>query len=84
MAVAPTRRMEPADEEQLFRAIDRWLEKDVKPVVKKHDHDDLYPAETVEQIKALGLFGATIGPEYGVLGLPARTYAQPVMQRSSA
>jgi alkylation response protein AidB-like acyl-CoA dehydrogenase len=83
MTVMPTRRIEPADEEQLFRTIERWLDKDVKPVVKEHDHGDLYPAEIVEQMKALGLFGATIGPEYGGLGLPATTYAKLVMQISS-
>jgi alkylation response protein AidB-like acyl-CoA dehydrogenase len=83
MTAAPTRRIEPADEEQLFRAIERWLEKDVKPVVKKYDHGDLYPYEIVEQMRGLGLFGATVSPEYGGLGLPARTYAQIVMQISS-
>ncbi len=83
MTAVPTRRIEPADEEQLFRAIERWLEKDVKPVVKKYDHADLYPTEIVEQMKGLGLFGATVSPEYGGLGLPARTYAQIVMQISS-
>jgi alkylation response protein AidB-like acyl-CoA dehydrogenase len=83
MTAIPTRRIEPADEEQLFRTIERWLEKDVKPVVKKYDHGDLYPTEIVEQMKGLGLFGATVSPEYGGLGLPARTYAQIVMQISS-
>ena len=68
---AVTRRIEPADEEQLFRAIDRWLERDVKPVVKEHDHADRWPAEIVEQMQELGLFGATVGAEYGGLGLPA-------------
>ena len=47
---APTRRIEPADERQLLDAIDRWLEREVKGVVKAHDHDDLYPAAIVEQI----------------------------------
>lgn len=71
----------PADEEQaLFDTIDRWLDTKVKPVVRRHDHDDIYPAEIVEQMKELGLFGATIGQEYGGLGLPATTYAQIVMR----
>jgi alkylation response protein AidB-like acyl-CoA dehydrogenase len=83
MTAAPKRRIEPADEEQLLRAIERWLERDVKPVVKTYDHGDLYPHEIVEQMKGLGLFGATVGAEYGGLGLPARTYAQIVMQISS-
>jgi alkylation response protein AidB-like acyl-CoA dehydrogenase len=83
MNVMPTRRIEPADEEQLFRTIDRWLDRDVKPIVKQFDHGDIYPAELVEQMKALGLFGATIGAEYGGLGLPATTYAGLVMRISS-
>src|SRR5262249_42379028 len=36
----------------------------------------------VEQMKALGLFGATIGPQYGGLGLPAQIYAQIVTRIS--
>jgi alkylation response protein AidB-like acyl-CoA dehydrogenase len=34
-------------------------------------------------MKALGLFGATVGTEYGGLGLPATTYAKIVMSISS-
>src|SRR5262249_42107438 len=71
------------DRVQLLDSIGRWLEREVKPVVKQHDHGDIYPTEIVEQMKALGLFGATISPEYGGLGLPARTYAEIVMQISS-
>src|SRR5499427_4565256 len=83
MTKTALRRIERTDEEQLLRSIDRWLQRDVKPVVKQHDHDDLYPSKIVEQMKELGLFGATVSPEYGGLGLPARTYAQIVMQISS-
>jgi alkylation response protein AidB-like acyl-CoA dehydrogenase len=83
MTKTALRQIESTDEEQLLRSIERWLERDVKPVVKEHDHADRYPSEIVEQMKALGLFGATIGAEYGGLGLPARTYAQIVMQISS-
>ncbi|HXE68236.1 MAG TPA: acyl-CoA dehydrogenase family protein [Hyphomicrobiaceae bacterium] len=77
------RQIESADDDELLRSIDRWLERDVKPVVKQHDHEDRYPSEIVEQMKALGLFGATISPNYGGLGLSARTYAQIVMRISS-
>jgi alkylation response protein AidB-like acyl-CoA dehydrogenase len=34
-------------------------------------------------MKELGLFGATVSPDYGGLGLPARTYAEIVMKISS-
>src|SRR6516164_7187782 len=71
------------DRAQLVAAIDRWLEREVKPVVKEHDHADRWPAEIVRQMQELGLFGATVGVEYGGLGLPATTYAQIVMRISA-
>ena len=71
------------DQAQLLATIDRWLERDVKPVVKEHDHADLWPAKIVAQMQELGLFGATVGAEYGGLGLPATTYAEIVMRISA-
>ena len=71
------------EEEQLLNTIDRWLARHVKPVVKDHDHADRYPAEIVEQMKELGLFGATVSAQYGGLGLSATTYAKIVMRISS-
>jgi alkylation response protein AidB-like acyl-CoA dehydrogenase len=47
----------------------------VRPHVLRLDHADEYPHEMVEQMKGLGLFGATIPAEYGGLGLSATTYA---------
>ena len=66
----------------ILDAIDRWLERGVAPHVMKLEHDDVWPAEMVEQMKALGLFGATIGSEYGGLGLPAELYARIVTRIS--
>ena len=72
-----------ADEAQLLDAIDRWVDAEVSPVVKEYDHADRWPAELVEQMKELGLFGATVGAEFGGLGLPVTTYAKIVMRISS-
>src|SRR5436853_6977638 len=66
----------PDDDGQILEAIGKWLDRDVRPHVMKLEHDDIYPAEMVEQMKALGPFGATIAPEYGGLGLSATTYAR--------
>jgi alkylation response protein AidB-like acyl-CoA dehydrogenase len=71
------------DEAQLLDAIDRWIDRDLKPIVKEYDHADRYPTQVVEQMRELGLFGATVGAEYGGLGLPATTYAQIVMRISA-
>jgi len=75
--------MEASDEAELLAAIDRWIERSVAPNVRKFDHADAWPAAIVGEMKDLGLFGATISPEYGGLGLPASTYAKIVMNISS-
>lgn len=75
---------EQHDDEQAFvDAIEIWAEKELRPVAKKFDHADEYPHHIVEQMKELGLFGATISPEYGGLGLSAWTYAQIVIKVAS-
>lgn len=79
--VAPA--MDADEEAALLDAIDRWVQKEVRPVVMKHDHDDIWPAELVAQMADMGLFGATIGREYGGLGLPATTYAKIVANIAS-
>ncbi len=68
---------------EILESIERWAERELKPIAKKFDHADEYPLEIVEQMKELGLFGATIDPEYGGLGLSASTYARLVMSIAS-
>lgn len=75
--------MDIDEEAALLEAVDRWVQREVRPVVMKYDHDDIWPAELVDQMVEMGLFGATIGKEYGGLGLPAVTYAKIVAQISS-
>jgi alkylation response protein AidB-like acyl-CoA dehydrogenase len=77
------RTIDPDDERAFMDAIDVWLEREVIPVIKHHDHGDIWPEELVGQMAEMGLFGATIGEEYGGLGLPATTYAKIVMRISS-
>ncbi len=67
---------------QILDAIAKWLERDVRPKARELEKKDEYPQAMVETMKALGLFGATIPPEYGGLGLPASTYAKIVAQIS--
>jgi hypothetical protein len=88
MATAPKldtarQAMDPAEEAALLDAIQKWVDKEVRPVVLHHDHNDIWPEELVHQMAEMGLFGATIGQEYGGLGLPATTYAKIVAMISS-
>ena len=57
-------------------ALARWLARDVEPHVREFEHADRYPVEMVEQMRAFGLFGATIPQEFGGLGYPASVYAE--------
>ena len=66
----------------IFGSIDRFLERDVAPYVQKLEHDDEYPADMVERMRELGLFGATIPAAYGGLGLSAVLYAR-IVERIS-
>lgn len=71
------------EEQQLLQALERWVDNEVKPRVLEYDHADRYPQVLVEQMKELGLFGATVGTQYGGMSLPASTYAKLVMHISS-
>jgi alkylation response protein AidB-like acyl-CoA dehydrogenase len=68
--------LDAGHEALMLESIDRWLERDVRPHVKRFDHADEYPHAIVEQMRELGLFGATIGRDYGGLGLSVETYAR--------
>jgi len=71
------------DEALILEAVDRFLAREVAPHAHELEAADTYPRAIVEQMKELGLFGATIDPEYGGLGLSAVTYAK-IVERVSA
>ena len=72
----PERARDGEPDALILESVRRFLERDVKPHVHQLEHDDVYPDEIVEKMKALGLFGATIATEYGGLGLSTTTYAR--------
>ncbi len=71
------------DEALILATIDRFLERDVKPYAHDLEAADEYPHAIAGKLADLGLFGATISPEYGGLGLSAVTYAR-IVERVSA
>ena len=72
-----------SDEALILDSVDRFLEREVKPYAHELEANDTWPEAIVESMRELGLFGATIGAEYGGLGLPASTYAK-IVERVSA
>ena len=76
---------EPADQEQenlILDMLEKFLNSEVKPYVRELEHNDTYPAEIVEKMKNMGLFGCIIAPEYGGLGLSTTTYAKMIERMS--
>ncbi len=71
-----------AQDAMILDSIDRFLERDVAPYVHELEQDDEWPSEIVDRMRDLGLFGATIGTEYGGLGLSCTTYAS-IVERVS-
>jgi alkylation response protein AidB-like acyl-CoA dehydrogenase len=69
-------------ESMILAAVDRFLEVEAKPYVHELEKNDIYPEEMVEKMKAMGLFGCIIPPEYGGLGLSTSTYAK-IVERIS-
>jgi alkylation response protein AidB-like acyl-CoA dehydrogenase len=76
--------MSDDDQDRLILdSVDRFLERHVRPFAMKLEHDDIYPAEIVERMKEMGLFGAVIPAAYGGLGLSAVTYAKMIERIST-
>lgn len=73
---------DPEQEGLILDMLDRFLAVEVKPHVRELEHADIYPADIVEKMKEMGLFGCTIATEYGGLGLSTRTYAK-IVERMS-
>jgi alkylation response protein AidB-like acyl-CoA dehydrogenase len=59
-----------------------FVTKEIIPVATGLEHRDEYPAQIVEGLKKLGLFGLTIPEEYGGLGASLLTYALAVEEIS--
>jgi alkylation response protein AidB-like acyl-CoA dehydrogenase len=69
-------RTDPALADELVAAVRTFVRKEVLPVASELEHADTYPAELVEGMKRMGLFGSAIPEEYGGLGLDITTYAR--------
>jgi alkylation response protein AidB-like acyl-CoA dehydrogenase len=72
-----------ANDQLVLDMVGKFLETEVQPHVRALEHDDVYPADIVEKMKEMGLFGCVIAPQYGGLGLSTTTYAKIIERISS-
>jgi alkylation response protein AidB-like acyl-CoA dehydrogenase len=59
----------------ILATVREFVDEQILPVASELEHNDEYPAEIVEGMRRLGLFGLTIPEEYGGLGESLLTYA---------
>ena len=76
MSTHPAPSEQTALNDQIIDTVRRFVEREVMPVASKYEHANEYPHDLVERMKELGLFGATIAPEWGGLGLDYSTYSR--------
>ncbi len=55
--------------EQLLETVARFVAERLRPIEAKVAEDDAVPAEVIEEMKGLGLFGLSIPEDFGGLGL---------------
>jgi butyryl-CoA dehydrogenase len=65
---------DPDVRREIVDTVRRFVAREVIPVASELEHADRFPAEIVEQMRELGLFGVTIPERYGGLGLDLLTY----------
>jgi alkylation response protein AidB-like acyl-CoA dehydrogenase len=65
---------DPDVRQDIVETVRRFVAQKVIPVASDLEHKDQFPAEIVEQMRSLGLFGVTIPEQYGGLGLDLLTY----------
>ncbi|HIC25107.1 MAG TPA: acyl-CoA dehydrogenase, partial [Gammaproteobacteria bacterium] len=60
---------------QLIPVVKDFVRKEVIPKAAQHDEDDTYPAELVDQMAEIGLFGMVVPEKYGGMGLDLLTFS---------
>jgi alkylation response protein AidB-like acyl-CoA dehydrogenase len=66
----------------ILETVREFVSKEIIPHAQALEHADEYPADIVEGMREMGLFGLTIDEEYGGLGESLLTYALVVEQLS--
>jgi alkylation response protein AidB-like acyl-CoA dehydrogenase len=62
-------------QQEILKAVRRFVDEKILPVATELEHADEYPQEIVDGLKELGIFGLMIPEEYDGLGESLLTYA---------
>lgn len=72
--------LDPETFDQLIDTIRRFVRERLRPLEGEVEANDAIPAEVIEEMKAMGLFGLSIAPEYGGIGLTMSEEVRVVME----
>ncbi|HET9690807.1 MAG TPA: acyl-CoA dehydrogenase family protein [Acidimicrobiales bacterium] len=61
----------PPEEAELVEVVRRWVDREVRPVARRLEHADEYPADLIDAMKAMGVYGLCVPAEHG--GTPVST-----------
>lgn len=82
MAIAVPFEDKTDEQQAITEMVRQFADEQILPNAEHFDHEDEFPAEIVEQMKELGLFGVTIPEEFGGMGLDLTTYVMIVEELS--
>ena len=64
------------EEELAFvEVVRRFVDKDIRPVVRELEHANTYPGDLIDQMKELGIYGMTVPAPYGQSATSTECYA---------
>jgi alkylation response protein AidB-like acyl-CoA dehydrogenase len=63
------------DEKAIVELVRDFVDRDVRPVARDLEHDNVYPEELIEKMKQLGIFGLAIPEPYGEAAVSTPCYA---------
>jgi alkylation response protein AidB-like acyl-CoA dehydrogenase len=67
-------------QQEVLATVREFVDKEIIPHARALEHADEYPSDIVAGMREMGVFGLTIGEEYGGLGESLLTYALVVEQ----
>src|ERR1043165_9966191 len=69
-------------QQSILDTVREFVDKEIIPHAQHLEHGDVYPADIVDGMREMGLFGLTIPEDHGGLGESLLTYAMVVEQLS--
>lgn len=63
------------EELEMVSLVADFVDRDVRPVARDLEHNDIYPEDLIEQMKLMGVYGMTVPERYGGLSVSTTCYS---------